>query len=374
MAPCMLQINSGHMNKNKKLMMFHKFFFIFIIIFQFLTTVETFRNLVSSEILEFFKGITIPVFTAVLVSTLKIRFYYVYIILTIVFLVFAILSSFMFLTPEEAFINLLKLFNLFSLCFYVFNFLCKDDIIHLADIVLILIFITLVLTWLGFIANLDFNIIKSSGGFWNPNVGPFFLWGSFLAYVLYSKQFRTLLCFSLLAFMVLMKVYSLTYFGVMACCYVGVLINFFFRDNNFMKILYISLIGLTLTVGISFFICSFFYPDVLNYLLPFDEFFSLRVSNAAYYFSKSGDSLSGTVLLQLDSIYSEIIFFIGIPILPILFFRRFLTIYKFGNLQLVVFLSLLVSGLFQGTGFFPSLSNIILINMLFFGRLLKERT
>jgi hypothetical protein len=195
-----------------------------------------------------------------------------------------------------------------------------------SDLVFGIVVIVFVLALNGVIPSEVFETvdrIKYTGGFNNPNTGPFFLVSSFLIYVAFGLWRRaSLVCFVLIFIYFKFDISSttLTASSVMVLMFWG-----FMRlmGGRFLSLSLAFLLITLLSLGGGVYLSPFLAPGILNDHVGglIDLALSYRLWILSNDFILSNNSFVGFVLQPIDSAYVEIIYFAGPPFFVLVLLR-----------------------------------------------------
>lgn len=166
---------------------------------------------------------------------------------------------------------------------------------------------------------------KESGGFSNPNNGPYFVYVCMLIYFIKAKLKKAYITMGLLIFLYHSDVFSRTYLVLTILLFVATLCNVKFPRLLRSLHMMVGLIALVaMLAGLYFYIGIFMYPDILQRFqgTPLDLITSYRITVALSEPVYSSDSILGFSFTRLDSLYVELIYSCG-PVFLFLFFTLF---------------------------------------------------
>ena len=167
---------------------------------------------------------------------------------------------------------------------------------------------------------------KESGGFSNPNNGPYFVYVCMLIYFIRVNLKKASIAMGLLIFLFYSDVFSRTYLVLTTLLFVATICNVKFP--RLLRPLH-GLVGLialiAMLAGLFFYIGIFMYPDILQRFqgTPLDLITSYRISIALEGGVYNSDSILGVSFTRLDSLYVELIYSCG-PLFLLFFFVQFL--------------------------------------------------
>lgn len=211
--------------------------------------------------------------------------------------------------------------------------------------------------------------VKFSGGFNNPNVGPFFLYSSFLVFVAFGMWRRALLAVLVLLFCYFqLDISSTTRTFAAAMVLLGWLIMTILPARLFSVVHSLALTTL-MVVGSIIYLSPFIAPVMLDDYVGgvLDFALSQRIWILANDFTTHSNTLVGFTLNPLDSTYSELIYIAGPFFFLITVYRLIRIFFHSGSstlLSLQLFLlGFLVAGLVESSLF--TLTPLSLFFMVF---------
>lgn len=287
----------------------------------------------------------------------------------------SLICGVLYLEFENAVSSLIKLVYLLIIAQVSSHPLFSRALIVSADLVFLIVLAIFVFAVWGVIPSDTFETVervKFTGGFNNPNNGPFFLHSSFLIYVAFGLWRRVIL-------VVVVIFFSHFYLDISSntAMLSSALIVLVWSCMKFLKLrLFSAVLSLVLVLLLIFgavvYLLPFLTPAVLDDYVGgvLDFTLSHRIWILANEFVKSGNSLAGFVLTPIDSTYSEIIYFAG-PLFFLLALVRLFSVLSFAastnllGIQLFL-LGFLVSGLVESSLF--TVTPISLFFMIFVSR------
>lgn len=167
---------------------------------------------------------------------------------------------------------------------------------------------------------------KESGGFSNPNNGPYFIYVCMLIYFISAELKKAVIAMGLMIFLFYSNVFSRTYFVITTLLFAATICNVKFPRLLRPLHMLVGLIALVaMLAGLYFYIGIFLYPDILQNFqdTPLDFITSYRITIALGGGVYSSDSILGVSFTRLDSLYVELVYSCG-PLFSLFFFGLFL--------------------------------------------------
>jgi hypothetical protein len=265
----------------------------------------------------------------------------------IIFFIFSVCLNFAYLDNDFAINSIIKFFYMCLVAQLASDIRFKPSIMISADIVFGLTILIVFLSSLGIVSSLTFETVdrvKFTGGFNNPNTGPFLIFSSFLVYVFFQNLRRSL-------FAVISIFYGYFYMNISSNTVIisaTTVLLMWLLMVSFNKYIFSFLVKLLIislfSFGLICYMLPFAYPEILINQVdgPIDIITSFRIWILAYDFVVPVDSWLGFRLNPVDSTYVEIIYFAGPVFLCLLVSKLFkLTMMKFGKSQFGVYLFLI---------------------------------
>lgn len=197
--------------------------------------------------------------------------------------------------------------------------------------------------------------VKESGGFSNPNNGPYFIYISSLIYFINARLKKAFLSIASLMLLFSFDIFSRTYFAVTILLFAATLCDVRFSRHLKYAHLFIGLIALiVMLAGIYFYLGVVLFPRNLQNLQgsPLDLITSLRISVALEDAAYSSNSIIGISVTRLDSLYVEMIYTCGPAFLLVFFWRFVRNLFQFkpnsiGARAQIAVSATLIAGLFE---------------------------